>query len=333
MDQFKELKPGDKISVPGLPLTFIVVGYIPGGYNRLILRAESANGSQILKIASAHAIDENDIQFHDFCPLVLQYHARLKSLGVKTPGGISTHTFEIDGKHFFLEISPFSGDCVHDLLLNTNSEEETVNLVKGMIKVALQPIFGQALNEDGCFPVGIDMIPRNFTLDSREELAISYVDLWPPKLMHTQTSANRYSLEYPEPTDPEVIRVGIYRHYTPLGILHAFLIQLCRLSPKQRGLFRELVTGFLTEMNFKVVRSRFENLPAVRFENGANLSELLEPLGFTEIYDIRDIACVLAFLNKLTQVELEEIFSLTHFQDQRLSDETIRLIKEKLLAV
>ncbi|PIY96849.1 MAG: hypothetical protein COY66_02305 [Candidatus Kerfeldbacteria bacterium CG_4_10_14_0_8_um_filter_42_10] len=324
MERYKELKSGDPFVFPGLEKQFTVVGYIPGGFNRIILKANcnGGTGTRILKIAQAHEGDADADQFKGKCGQIHDYQQSLQRLGVLTPSPITTHENVIDGKRFLLETSPFTGQSVHEMML-TAPRNDVLELCQQMIDVALKPIFSQNLRADGNLPCGVDMIPRNFTKDPG---VMHYVDLWPPKLWLD----GEPTLEYPEPMDTKVIQLGIFRHFTIKGVAQAFLVQLCRIRPELRREFQRLVDGALKGMGLHEELGWLQQQPARQFQNGGDLKQIIEPLGYEQIYGLREIACELAFQGQISAGQLERIFKDSHFQDTPLPSATILQIKEVL---
>jgi len=324
---FADLKKGDTFKFPGVQ-DHEVLGTIAGSYNRLVLRVkgnghDGGGDSSVFKIAAAHEGHVDD--FRGKCEEIHGYQQMLKVLGVRTPDPITTHETVMNGRHFLLEISPFTGQTVHDVM-TTASETEALTLSQGMADTALRPILSQETRGDGNLRCGVDMIPRNFTRDGAGKL--HYVDLWPPKLWLNGEPA----LEYPEPVDSEVIDLGIFRHFTHFGVTQAFLVQLCRIRPDLRRKFQDLIDQFLGSIEMPTTRKQMLASPACRFQNGEPLDRVLAPLDSREIYDLRELACELTFQGRLIPSDLEQIFQDSHFQDTPLPGDLIDQIKEALCA-
>lgn len=321
MNKYRELRVGELFEFPGIE-PHEVVGYIPGGNNRVILRARCHNGDDVvLKIAQAH--EHHADQFRGMCEKIHDYQQMLRTLGVPTPHPITTHETVMDGRRFLLETSPFTGQSVHELILLA-SPAEVIALSHEMIDNALSLIFSQNLRADGNLKCGADMLPRNFTKD---EKGMCYVDLWPPKLWLN----GEPTLEYPEPLEPRVVELGVFRHFTIKGISQVFLVQLCRVRPELRREFQALADGFLEKMGFQEQLTWMRQRPALLLQNGEILERVLEPLDYLRIYDLREVACELAFQRKITSYQLEWVFKVSHFQDNPLPEEIIEIIKKELL--
>lgn len=321
--RLKNLRRGETFQIPQVgPCEFL--GHLNGG-NRITLKFRSGEEQnvRVLKVAQAHQ-DSGEL-FAAYCQLMEEYRQLLKSCGIKTPEPIFTIKTTNDlGQHVFIEISPYIGPSCDNLLLKASPQEALILTQK--ILEATQLLLSSCSISTKRLLCGLDMIPRNFTQDSSGQ--IWYVDHWPPK----KEKGDKLTLEYPEPNDPEVIEIGIYRNYTLQGILQVFLTHLCRLRPELRREFQNLITKFLQKIKAQTILQELDNSPAKRLErDDVGLKELLEPLGFPETLDLREIACELVYQGKLKPQTLDQIFQESHFQDQKLEEEKIQSIKHLML--
>ncbi len=256
------------------------------------------------------------------------YRKELAKIGVKVPGiKIEIEPESTSGKVYLIETAPHVGASIHQLLSRTETPDpETLKAVDSCLKDCFEPLF-RSVSPGEDLRIGIDAVCRNFCI---QEEGIYYVDFLPAKLY----KAGKYMLEYPEPTDPNAISLGYYRHYTREGILHAFLVSLEHIRPEMRKLFLDIIESFLKDLGEKTVLYRFQHFPARRIKDipKSESEEMIESLEFRDLYDLRDIACALVAGNqKYGREELDYFFDLTHFQSKPLPKESIEKAKNILI--
>lgn len=316
-----KMRIGDKVFVPGLGQS--EVKDIFPGHNRVVFLAANGDTQKVIKVFG-ESVEINLQDMGAFCQCLLNYRQALEKANVPVPTQSETqiiiNTNRDSGKLNVTEISPFFGKGLEDELLQAGPKKCQVitRMILGSIKGLLKKTLP---NTPLLLQVGIDLIPRNFTLNT----ALHYVDLVPPKIW----LKGKFLLEIPEPQDKETIQLGIWRHYSKKGIFQVLLVQLCKLRPELKPLFEKEIISFLEQAGEKEVLNFFSQRPAL-LQDPKKLILLAQNLGFPELYTLRDIACQLCFLGKLSQNQLAEIFVLSHFTSQPLSERKMKAIKQIL---
>ena len=146
-------------------------------------------------------------------------------------------------------------------------------------------------------------------------LALAILAAFPPKpvtLALARLGADddgTFTLEWPQPEDPSVYQIGVYRHFHPLGLLRVLFLHLCRVRPDRYDLFRRLVLTFAEE-----ARISGDPIPEIERESVGDMS-------FDRVYDLRLLACQLAAEGCISQGTLDGVFDRTHFQTDPIAPE------------
>ncbi|MDO8435135.1 MAG: hypothetical protein Q7S89_00425 [bacterium] len=278
------------ISIPGAVINRF------RSYEREVVHVRGTDGDElVIKVFGTGAKKLAKGDAWELVELGQRYLDALRALGVR----MDKPTVEIaqngDPDHAILvEHSPYRGRSVGELLQEAQADSELVSLVRGVLE-CVRGFFGQ--RGDPHFPVGIDLVPRNFTRD--EDGKYYCIDFHPPKL---RLPNGTFTLEWPQPADPSVYAIGVYRHFHPLGLLRVLFLHLCRIRSDRYNLFRREIHRFADE-----VRISGDPIPEID-------RECLEELGFDHVYDLRLLACQLAAEGRIMQATLDRVFDLTHFQ-------------------
>jgi hypothetical protein len=156
--------------------------------------------------------------------------------------------------------------------------------------------------------VGIDPKPENFVFSDGH---VEYVDFMPPRFRQGQ----RALVEYPEPTTNQGYELGLWKHFTPEGILTILLTQLTRIRPEYFPLFLEEIENWLGSngswvaevrhsLRTWILPSHDRDVAASAIERAANP------------YQLRLVACQMAFPGGcLNDGGLEQLFRMSHYED------------------
>ncbi|MBI4415329.1 MAG: hypothetical protein HY566_03795 [Candidatus Kerfeldbacteria bacterium] len=244
---------------------------------------------------------------------VVEYANRLNRCGVATPQPIAVFPV-IEGDTCYLTtVDPFVGDDL-EVAITSGEREVCLRAVDDLLEVLLR-LSSRCTEPDGCeLEVGIDPKPANFTRD--DSGAVHYVDLMPPRWRK-----NGYPMvEYPAPRSEFGQQVAYFRHYDLRGLLVVLRTQLCRLRPTLRPLFVERLQAFTQRLPGEVARyhTSFAGTRFSSLDRQGRLA-LIGKLTDGQIYEMRDIACQLAYEQTHNHGAadgfLEQVFHLTHFYD------------------
>ncbi len=261
------------------------------------------------------------------------YWRRLRGMGTPVPDSLTLMTVCTDGgaqPDVIIELMPHLGEPVDTLL--AVAEQEAARVMVEAILTTLTPFLERSDNIMGPVaqdPIGLDLIPRNFVVGPD---GIWYVDISPPKIFTDE----KYVLEIPNPTNPDAIKIGIFRHFEQTGALLVFLVQLGKLRPDLLPMFITLIERYLESLGKDDILAFLRERPAFQYRRGtidrAALHAQIVEMGFLQIYDLRAVACVLAHQGHMTTEALHRFFDLSHFQDEPLPEERMRELRAVLLA-
>lgn len=301
--------------------TFEVIEIIRNG-NREVLRVRGEDGKiRIAKILGGQkplAIEDALKQ----AQYIKLYRRALLTCGVPLPErtelslGINSKGVELK------EFSPDVGTEVSHMLGDSKFGPLVVDQI---LEKVMKPLF--ASSKGAVLDVGLDPLTRNFTFNG----SITYVDLFPAKI----TIKGRKTLEFPEPTEAEPQRLGLFRHYRKEGIILVFFMDLCRYTPSLRDNWRSRIYNFLRDIGESRIIKFLNRSPANKlrqdFSRATRVIRAQSGRGISYFF-LRDLACEIAFREgKAANPKLEEFFHLTHFQDKPLSVKQIRRAKKFLI--
>jgi len=303
---------GDVLCINGLGT--VDVTRIFGSHNRAVLCVNDRTHDRVVKVFGESAeIDE--LGAEQLRSDILSYRNQLEMHGVPVPKAndvlIVIQRNGVTNRVNVVEVLPFYGECVEDELVTAE-----VSRCLALTQDLLQAI-RDLLVESCDFRVGIDMVPRNFTVNG----GLCYVDFMPPKIR----SGENFSLEIPEVNDASCRQVGYFRHYTAVGVAKVLLVQLAKIRPTNINEFRHSIHSFFRQLGRQEVLGDW-----YRLEGNIQPNEI-EALNFIDIYEIREIACQLCSRGRLTRNQLTKVFEQSHLQDEPLSDAVIGQIKCTLI--
>lgn len=261
---------------------------------------------------------------------IYKYRDILAELGITVPSitemRIQVYKNNVSKKVNLTEIAPFYGESFDILISKAKSLEDCLLLVR-RIFACLGGFFEKSI---GLFTqAGIDLKPRNFA-GNGNEVSDTYIDLFVPKLK----KGDLYMNEFPPIKNPTVYSLSVERHYYKVGICIDFLIQLARIRPEFYSEFEGEVKNFLISKGEREVLSNFqERLVAREIHADKEDLKIISNLGFIDIFNLREIACLYASRGLLKMEDLKKIFEMSHFLHQPIHLKTMNKIKKTLINV
>ncbi len=318
---FGKIEEGMEVEILGI--RYITQRTFLDSHNSYVFQAKHPDGSsQVLKIY----FEKRKLPTGEattFVGHVLAYCEKLRKLNVCLPPDKGFVLLPFDGRLLVIHISPFMGESLERSVRGAKSEKEIVENMRLSFHC-----LGNLMKADkgDRMSVGIDLIPRNF-VSSDGQKAI-YVDLVPPKIK----VGSHYLLEIPEPEDPITRKIGIFRHYSKLGVMIVFLVQLCRLKPQYYKVYENEIIRYLKRIKLESTLEKFKNRLVRTFITATNEDiPIIKKLEFTDVYDLREIACFYGYKGLITKDELRDFFADSHFQDKPLPKKVIAELKSRLL--
>lgn len=239
--------------------------------------------------------------------MVMRYRAALDEYEVPT---VPIHSLfdhsdhATDDRKFLVEISGYGGPPAEDSIRNGKPTDAFASLHK--ILEAVKPLF---LNQDvrtHLLPVGLNLVPRNFTVDNGE---VKYIDFFMPYL---------YPIHSWPPTDNKlIIKIDHWRHYDARGLLQVLLVHLGRLRPELYLRFDELIAERIAAWQIGVA-GWWQERPARHLkrqldsDSKTRAGKLVLELNIKKLYDLREIGVLMASRQLLPPDELNKLFEDTH---------------------
>ena len=251
--------------------------------------------------------------------------------------GFSNYTMP-DGTTILIQVEPYMGrTCSRGL-----SEFRTklaLDLVEAICRQVILPCFLNATDLDDMkmVTIGLDLNLRNITYKGGDEpFEVAVVDFFPWKL---KKENGDYGLEYPEPSDFEVRKLGIWRHYNKAGLVINFFISLCLVCPALAQSFYSQIEKFLRTNGLDDVEAEID-----QFTNGLTLDigkedkNFIEEVtanwsGFSDVFRYRLLAVAAALHRPKSRPILIEIQANSHFQDNRLQAGQIKAMRNLALSM
>lgn len=273
---------------------------------------------------------------------IRKYRLELVGHDVHVPGKIvlarTKRRRKKQTRHFLLEFSPYHGESLATII----ERETDVTTVIQFVTSALNQLSELFHNSRGqLLPVGIDMVPRNFTVNGD---GLAYVDLMPPKIWHerqrfhqicTKPLASLWqyvTLEYPPVNNMVAGGAGFLRHFTKTGVLTVWLTHLAKLRPDLYPQFDNAISDWLERRGDEETLEDFRSRPAARTIVSGDverLTSLVTEAKTADVYLLREAACYLAHHGHLSDVT--PVFELTHFLQRPLPNTNLARAKRIIL--
>ncbi len=317
----EDLAPGYEFSLGGRE--YLVDRVFGGSNNSYVLRSEGS----VIKLYGEKANVPMD-EVGQFIAHIYMFHLRLAEVGVCVPPVeqlvVRVARNPRTGKLMVIHETPFMGESLEDRLIEAKTAQKAILIIRSILG-CLEPLLRLNPKMD-MRSVGVDSAIRNFV--SENGGAAVYTDDVPPKLKIGGT----YLLEKPEVTDPATRKIGIYRHYSVAGLMNVLLVHASRLLPEYYPDFQRELARWLRRRHLYVSLRKFEQrLGGKKFKGTADDIPLIKSLGFSRIYVLRELACYYASLGLLSQTELDQFFTTSHFQNLPLPLRTIQALRRQLI--
>ncbi|MFH1508564.1 MAG: hypothetical protein ABIE68_00080 [bacterium] len=320
------LRPGDELELRGE--THRVEKQIPAGNYGAVYRTNcNGNKPKIVKVYGL-SVPIGDESVGEFISNIHTYNSRLRTAGVRVPETLET--IDRPGKRLgyrnVFVITDFVGESLENLIIAAKTKRKALRYVRMILNAN-----GNLLNicEEGNLLVAVDHLPRNYTtLDGKTAI---YVDIVPPKFK----DGNKFLLEFPEVENPRARRVGIYRHYDAVGLMHALLVHLVRMRPEFYHSFEKEIINWLEKKGHTNTAESFRNrfVPTRISLNGNNdgVVKHIESLRFRHIYDMRELAGAFLHVGLMTPDEVNDFHKVSHFSVEPLADEVMDDLRQRLI--
>lgn len=290
-----------RLIIEGQPVEVKVIRAFES-HNRRVFLVEMSGQKRVVKILAG------DKRHRD---RIVEYRAELEKYGIRCVPIILI--FE-EGNQL-IEIEP-AGAADWAMLLNTADDARRFEDLVYQLTETISPLFSM---NSPTFPVGLDVGPRNFVdLEGK----CCYVDFCPPKLYR---GPNDFTLEIPEPTEPEVREMGFFRHYTPEGVALTLLTHLGIIRPELWAWekSKELIAGTL----YPKLLDFLKVIETIRLDLNLDLCQQqlqCNPPPLNHLYLVlRVLACQSAARNNKIEIA-RRVWMLTHFQDKQISRENLQ---------
>lgn len=282
--------------------------------------------------------------------LIQGYYRELNDAGVQVvPGGIIfTQKLDESGQVLVIQTEKYCGEAQESLLVQpTVTYEEACALMTSALRCCYLPLLplqkvpkDKNKQPDKCrLKLGMDLLPRNIVSKKvGDQWLTTYVDLVPVKTIGLNGD---HRLEWPEPTDPTVRRLGIFRHYNAAGLLIAYWCQLVKVRPEWGRGFMNEMKKFLRAHDASYVAAEVQKYfstisPKVISFPPDKVRKLIAEWELEEILRLRVLACYIGMTRKsMEQVKslLNYLFYTSHFQDGRIEGEKFLETKDLLVQI
>jgi len=339
------LSVGNEVSI--VPIGRIRVLQVFGdAYNRKVFYATTLEGSNLKYVFKTFPINNagcksSEEVAHDVEMAIRHYRNKLddkESVPVVKEIGFSSITLE-DGTTILIQYEPYAGETVTDPIVNYRAEL-VLTIVNEMLEQIIKPLFLNAsiVSNPERLSTGMDFIPRNVTVITIDgHRFYTYVDYFPAK--GGKLPCGAWALEYPEPTNEIVRKLGMFRSYNMAGILINFWTHLSSLRPELGGKFYKVIAYFIRRNNFnekydleKVIDDyTLKKDLSIGKTSAEEIEKIIQNWDFEDIFRLRMLACCLAFYRNNSRYLLLVLFKKSHFQDSPLGLDKINEIKEIIL--
>lgn len=318
-------------------------------YNRTVFLARPVDAGLESAIVVKSFLLTNAADPQQFITTIQGYFDSLRSYGVRVVHNIQFLQSHGDEGTVLIQTEKYVGPNLDQWMqkLLPDGVVEIQNIIKSVLTSCFLPLLKARLPENGNperltnrLEIGLDFLGRNIVCrkDPSQEsgwLAV-YVDLMPAKLI---LGCGAHGLEFPEPQDPQVRRLGIFRHYNLAGLLIAFWCHLTKHRPEWGQLFFKAINRFLKDRGLESVRSEIGEYmsglgPRVKKLSSDRVDKLVSDWTFEDVFRFRILACQIASFKEPSE-SLERIlsllFSLTHFQERPLEEDAIARAKKLIV--
>lgn len=249
-------------------------------------------------------LSEHELQ--ELASRIEEFYRRITRWGIATPATLYTLVELIEEKRCVVEYATDVGEDCNKIL--RRSPERFVEIVTGIVVGSL-PLLQTDQKE-----VGFDSHPTNWCRDDAGRF--TYVDFKPPRYYDEQSAT--HWVGFPQPEDPEDVRIGTWRYYSREGILRRLNFTCERYGP---GKGRATILDTLDNTDpvcGRWAREYLDSLPPTRVRRDPCLfrSEV-ERLSPDDTDDLRELAVVAVELFDASSQLLEEVLTLSHVSYRR----------------
>lgn len=280
---------------------------IAGGFNTEVFLL--SGGDMVAKVVGGnrHSSDKKITfipqQAETLGKQIEQYTLLLREVGIAVPDYFSWAVSIDDQTVKLIVLQSFVGFFNAKKML-LDADPHTARDITASILSALRPIF-----TDGVMgKVGIDPKPENFF---PHKGTTHYVDVMPPRFL----AGSRAIVEYPEPATTIGYQLGFWKHFTPVGITTMLLTQLARIRPTMFDLFWQEISSWLRRRGDN---QTVDQLSAHILSKSNGVKKAIDMA--ENPYQLRLIASQLVHHGGVAENRLEQVFSLTHYEDGDFSE-------------
>lgn len=320
------------------------------GINSEILYHHYSNGEK--KVVARYGTLKKHVTLAEAEEMVkdlLCYQQELEKRNVPIPKIEQTH-LEYDhtlDKAIVIKVTPWTGRELRHLIQGAHPVKD-LKVMEAYIR-AMMKIIGRVANErfqNWETVVGIDPRCSNFTLDDQGKMW--FVDLFPPRYRKNGIPL----VEWPEPVSEMGKKISHFKHFDARGIILCTTAQLARTQPTLKSFFEGIVheeaRKMMKEQEHEQFMKELSSTPWMKLRsllsspeqwNKDTLQEAKNIVSFAaeqqvfevdySVYTLREIALELAQLKIITNEELKNFFSLSHFEDT-LPSAVMELLKNNL---
>ncbi|MFH0952173.1 MAG: hypothetical protein V1838_03195 [Patescibacteria group bacterium] len=325
-DSLYDFKVGDAFLTGVKGFETLIISQIFSAHNRWVAAATIKNGETVVVKVMGEATPLTEEVANQLGSLIDQYRRDLELYQVPIPETVITAVATHKERYYLIEFSPFMGESL-ETVIYCSEKEDILKVVREALN-GLSTLFQFSQGEEfnGRLPVGIDLIPRNFTCSVHGK--IRYVDFMAPKIWckpidsidlkdPPETLWPHVILEYPPVKSPIVGAISFWRHFTKEGILLVFLQHLAKLKSELYHDFFETVDQWLRSINEMEVLERLKQRPFISMtslERPYGLIENVVGIENEDIYTLRDATILLSQLGLMDKQSVNKVFEWTHFQ-------------------
>jgi hypothetical protein len=338
MRLLEPLQKGSYVEVPGLGRIQVARGF--PSHNRQVFVGTASDGTErVIKTFNFGGISISLDYVSSVQSQIQQYREYLRRAEVPVVKDIGFTTYTIDDTTCLIQWESYTGLSLPTAIREFRLEASG-KLVMAVCDRLIRPLFLNASYETNKSLVvtGLDLCARNITYRETEGegeagFSITYVDLFPAKFM---LADGTFTLEYHEPTDETVKKLGIFRHFNKAGLIVNLWNSLVLAQPDGAQVFYNNLETFLRTNGFSAVESAIDE-----FTEGLDLStgklsreeaeKILRDWTFVDVLKLRLVAAAAAFHRKGSRNFLDLIHKNTHFQGEPLPPAQIDAVKDLIL--
>lgn len=234
-------------------------------------------------------------EFKQLAQRIVEFYKRLSGFNIPTPPFFE---IKIEGDALVEYATDVGTDCATILRGNP---ERCIELVSGIVKASF-PLLAIEQRE-----VGFDSHPANWCVD--REKNFTYVDFKPPRYCDNGV----FLVGFPQPTDPEDVRIGTWRYYSREGTLHRLIFTCERFAP---GKARTIILKTLSEIDPQCgqwAADYLNTLPPMSVRrNPHSFQRVVRGLSNDDVDDLRELAVVAVELFDAPSQLLEDVLAHSH---------------------